>query len=88
MSIHDQLTSDTQSRHSQNVPLLDAVHASYLLSKSFQLNARTSVVVNSSHSSSSATPILDSSLGVKVWEHAKRRAEDNFILLQYVLGYY
>ncbi|CAJ0552629.1 Ff.00g007070.m01.CDS01 [Fusarium sp. VM40] len=82
MSIHDQLTSDTQPRHSRNIPLLDAIHASYLLSKSFQLDARTSVVVNSCHSTSSATPILDTSLGVKVWEHAKRRAEDNCILLQ------
>ncbi|KAH6950819.1 chitin synthase-domain-containing protein [Fusarium avenaceum] len=82
MSIHDQLTSDTQPRHSRNIPLLDAIHASYLLSKSFQLDARTSVIVNSSHSSSSATPILDTSLGAKVWEHAKRRAEDNCILLQ------
>lgn len=88
MSIHDQLTSDTQPRHSRNIPLLDAIHASYLLSKSFQLDARTSVIVNSSHSSSSATPILDTSLGAKVWEHAKRRAEDNCILLQYVLGWY
>ncbi|KIL86471.1 hypothetical protein FAVG1_10301 [Fusarium avenaceum] len=82
MSIHDQLTSDTQPRHSRNIPLLDAIHASYLLSKYFQLDARTSVVVNSCHSTSSPTPILNTSLGVKVWEHAKRRAEDNCILLQ------
>jgi chitin synthase len=87
MSIHDQLTSDTQPRHSRNLPLLEAVNASYLRSKCFQLDARTSVVVNSCHSSSSATPILDTSLGMKVWEHAKRRAEDNCILLQYVLSW-
>ncbi|KAH7257854.1 chitin synthase-domain-containing protein [Fusarium tricinctum] len=82
MSIHDQLTSDTQPRHNRNLPLLDAIRASYLRSRCFQLDARTSVVVNSCHSSSSATPILDTSLGMKVWEHAKRRAEDNCILLQ------
>ncbi|KAM6506948.1 hypothetical protein FALCPG4_018760 [Fusarium falciforme] len=71
-----------RSIHSTNVTLLNTIHTSYLHSKPYQLNARTSVVSNSWHTSSQAGPIVDTSLGEKVWEHARRRLENNCILLQ------
>ncbi|KAJ4078992.1 hypothetical protein NW760_015003 [Fusarium oxysporum] len=71
-----------RSIHRTNVTLLNAIHASYLHSKPYQLDARTSVVVNAWHTSSQAGPIVDTLLGEKVWEHARRRLENNCILLQ------
>ncbi|RSM05046.1 hypothetical protein CEP52_006488 [Fusarium oligoseptatum] len=71
-----------RSIHSTNVALLNAIHTSYLHSKPYQLDARTSVVVNAWHTSSQATPIVDTLLGEKVWEHARRRLENNCVLLQ------
>lgn len=74
-----------RSLHSTNVTLLNAIHTSYSHSKPYQLDARTSVVANAWHTSSQATPIVDTLLGEKVWEHARRRLENNCVLLQYVL---
>ncbi|RMJ16367.1 hypothetical protein CDV36_003964 [Fusarium kuroshium] len=71
-----------RSIHSTNVTLLNAIHTSYLHSKPYQLDARTSVVVNAWHTSSQATPIVDTLLGEKAWEHARRRLENNCVLLQ------
>lgn len=73
-----------RSIHSTNVTLLNAIHTSYLHSKPYQLDARTRVVANAWHTSSQATPIVDTLLGEKVWEHARRRLENNCVLLQYV----
>ncbi|KAJ4253433.1 hypothetical protein NW762_010591 [Fusarium torreyae] len=82
MAIQDQFPSGIKLVDSRTLALLDAIHTSYLQSKSFQLDTRTSVAVNSCRTSSSADLIVDRFLGVKVWEHARRRAEDNCILLQ------
>ncbi|EEU40607.1 uncharacterized protein NECHADRAFT_32764, partial [Fusarium vanettenii 77-13-4] len=71
-----------RSIHSTNVTLLNAIHTSYLHSKPYQLDARTSVVANAWHTSTQVTPIVDTSLGEKVWEHARRRLENNCVLLQ------
>ncbi|EWZ28070.1 myosin head, motor domain-containing protein [Fusarium oxysporum Fo47] len=71
-----------RSIHSTNITLLNAIHTSYLHSKPYQLDARTSVVANAWHTSSQATPIVDTVLGEKVWEHARRRLENNCVLLQ------
>lgn len=66
--------------------LLSALHNAYLSCSVYSLDAATSVVVNSGVGKAAAQPtgVFDEELGMRVWEHARRRAEDQTIVLTYV----
>ncbi|KXX81621.1 Chitin synthase 6 [Madurella mycetomatis] len=67
--------------------LLNAVHNIYLSSQPYQLDAGTSLVVNTWLTASQAGPdgrlggTVDPALAARAWEHARRRAEDGCIIL-------
>ncbi|KAL2754527.1 glycosyltransferase family 2 protein [Sodiomyces alcalophilus JCM 7366] len=67
--------------------LLNSIHNIYLSSQPYPLDAGTSVVVNTWLTASQpgrdgrAAATVDSSLGAKAWEHARRRAEDGCVVL-------
>lgn len=63
--------------------LLAALHNAYLSGTPFSLDAATTLVVNSGvgQSQSSFVGIYDEELGTRAWEHARRRAEDQTIVL-------
>ncbi|KAI5781412.1 chitin synthase-domain-containing protein [Geopyxis carbonaria] len=62
--------------------LLSALHNAYQSGTSYQLDAATTLVVNSgSQGSSSFHGVFDEELGMRAWEHARRRAEDQTIVL-------
>ncbi|ROT38740.1 chitin synthase [Sodiomyces alkalinus F11] len=67
--------------------LLNSIHNIYLSSQPYPLDAGTSVVVNTWLTAAQpghdgrAGGTVDSSLGAKAWEHARRRAEDGCIIL-------
>ena len=65
--------------------LLSALHNSYLSGSVYALDAATSVVVNAAagRGASQFVGILDEELGMRAWEHARRRAEDQTIVLAY-----
>lgn len=64
-----------------NVALLNAVHDAYLHAEPYPLDAKTSIVANTWHESNRKAPTIDSSLAARAWEHARRRIEDNCVLL-------
>ncbi|CAH0035910.1 unnamed protein product [Clonostachys rhizophaga] len=64
-----------------NVALLNAVHDAYLHAEPYPLDAKTSIVVNTWRESNRKAPTIDSSLAARAWEHARRRIEDNCVLL-------
>ena len=59
--------------------LLAALHNGYQTGVPYHVDASTTLVVNSNQHD--AKPVVDEGLGVKVWEHARRRAEDQTILI-------
>jgi chitin synthase len=63
--------------------LLSALHNAYLSGAVYPLDAATSVVVNASTGRAGAefVGIFDEELGMRAWEHARRRAEDQTIVL-------
>lgn len=66
--------------------LLSALHNAYLSGSVYPLDAATSVVVNSGagRDTSQYSAVFDEELGMRAWEHARRRAEDQTIVLTYV----
>ncbi|KAI0453631.1 glycosyltransferase family 2 protein [Xylaria acuta] len=67
--------------------LLNAIHNIYLSSQPYQLDAGSSVVVNTWLTATQVGPdgrsggTIDTSLAARAWEHARRRAEDGCIVL-------
>lgn len=74
-----------QSAQVSTTTLLNAVHNYYLASQAHQLDASTSVVVNTWLTAAQTGPTVDASLAARAWEHAIRRAEDGCVILGYVL---
>jgi chitin synthase len=76
-----------QSSQVSATTLLNAVHNIYLSSQPYQLDAGTSLVVNTWLTASQPGPTglvggtVDSDLVTRAWEHARRRAEDGCIIL-------
>ncbi|PFH62709.1 hypothetical protein XA68_12387 [Ophiocordyceps unilateralis] len=84
------LTGLTSLRHGEpnvhtaqvsTTTLLNAIHNIYLSSQSHQLDASTSLVVNTWLTASRGGPTVDASLATRAWEHARRRAEDGCVIL-------
>ena len=73
-----------QTAQVSTTTLLNAIHNIYLTSQAHQLDASTSLVVNTWLTASQGGPTVDASLATKAWEHARRRAEDGCIILRYV----
>lgn len=67
--------------------LLNALHAHYTTGQPYQLDAGTSLVVNTLLTATQSSPeghtgpTIDHELAVRAWEHARRRAEDGCIVL-------
>ncbi|KAI1272586.1 class V chitin synthase [Xylaria sp. FL0933] len=67
--------------------LLNAIHNIYLSSQPYQLDAGTSIVVDTWLTATQAGPdgrpggTVDPLLAARAWEHARRRAEDGCIVL-------
>ncbi|KAJ3457407.1 hypothetical protein MRS44_014548 [Fusarium solani] len=61
--------------------LLNAIHNIYLSSQPHQLDASTSLVVNTWLTAAQVGPTVDASLAARAWEHARRRAEDGCVIL-------
>lgn len=59
--------------------LLAALHNGYQSGVPYHVDASTTLVVNSNQHDSKL--VVDEGLGVKVWEHARRRAEDQTIFI-------
>ena len=66
--------------------LLNSIHNIYLSSQPYQLDAGTSLVVNTWLTASQPGPTglvggtVDADLVTRAWEHARRRAEDGCII--------
>ena len=56
--------------------LLNALHTFYTSGRAYQVDASTSLVVNTC-----ITTTVDRDLAARAWEHARRRAEDGCIVL-------
>lgn len=63
--------------------LLNAIHNIYLSSQPYQLDASTSLVVNTWLTAAQAGATVDPTLAARAWEHARRRAEDGCVILGY-----
>ncbi len=67
--------------------LLNAIHNIYLSSQPYQLDAGSSVVVDTWLTATQVGPdgrsggTIDARLAARAWEHARRRAEDGCIVL-------
>lgn len=70
-----------QAAQVSTTTLLNAIHNIYLSSQPYQLDASTSLVVNTWLTAAQSTPTIDPSLASRAWEHARRRAEDGCIIL-------
>lgn len=73
--------SGPQTAQVSTTTLLNAVHNIYLSSRPHELEASTSLVVNTWLTAVQSGPTVDASLAVRAWEHARRRAEDGCIVL-------
>lgn len=73
-------TGMTPSTAVSTATLLNALHAYYTSGQPYQLDAGTSLVINS-WCTAQAGGVIDRELAVKAWEHARRRAEDGCIVL-------
>ncbi|KAJ5539440.1 Chitin synthase 6 [Penicillium frequentans] len=78
------------SQHASQVStttLLNALHSFYTAGQPYQLDASTSLVVNTWVTAATILPdgrsgaTIDRDLAIRAWEHARRRAEDGCILL-------
>jgi chitin synthase len=80
-----------QSSQVSTTTLLNTIHNIYTSSQPYQLDASTSLVVNTWLTATQVDQdgrvggVVDAALAVRAWEHARRRAEDGCILLGYVL---
>ncbi|KAL2159426.1 hypothetical protein VTH06DRAFT_2431 [Thermothelomyces fergusii] len=76
-----------QQSQVSSTTLLNAIHNIYLSSQPYQLDAGTSLVVNTWLTASQPGPTgqvggtVDANLISRAWEHARRRAEDGCIIL-------
>ncbi|KAL2177126.1 glycosyltransferase family 2 protein [Thermothelomyces heterothallicus CBS 202.75] len=76
-----------QQSQVSSTTLLNSIHNSYLSSQPYQLDAGTSLVVNTWLTASQPGPTghvggtVDADLITRAWEHARRRAEDGCIIL-------
>ncbi|KAF3768175.1 family 2 glycosyltransferase [Cryphonectria parasitica EP155] len=76
-----------QSTQVSTTTLLNSIHNIYIEGQAYGLDASSSVVVNTWLTANPPPPnpptggTIDTSLGVKAWEHARRRAEDGAIIL-------
>ena len=78
-----------QPTQTTTTTLLNTLNSAYKNGRSYQLEASTSLVVNTWVNSKSIIDdriggTVDLELGRKAWEHARRRAEDGCIVLSYV----
>jgi chitin synthase len=70
--------------------LLNALHAHYTSGLPYQLDAGSSLAVNTWVTATQVGPdghsggTIDRELAVRAWEHARRRAEDGCIVLWFV----
>ncbi|OQE26709.1 hypothetical protein PENSTE_c005G01318 [Penicillium steckii] len=78
------------SQHATQVStttLLNALHSFYTAGQPYQLDASTSLVVNTWVTAATTLPdgrngaTIDRDLAIRAWEHARRRAEDGCIAL-------
>jgi chitin synthase len=78
-----------QSQQVSTTTLLNAIHTIYTSSQPYQLDASTSLCVNTWLTASQPDHdgrvggTVDGALASRAWEHARRRAEDGCILLGY-----
>jgi chitin synthase len=76
-----------QSTQVSTTTLLNAVHTIYTSAQPYRLDASTSLVVNTWLTAAQVDQdgktggTVDSSLAIRAWEHARRRAEDGCIIL-------
>ncbi|ROW14539.1 hypothetical protein VPNG_03193 [Cytospora leucostoma] len=76
-----------QSVQLSTTTLLNSVHNIYVESQPYHLDAGSSLVVNTWLTASPPPPnpstggVIDTTLGARAWEHARRRAEDGCIIL-------
>ncbi|KAI6780445.1 Chitin synthase-like protein [Emericellopsis cladophorae] len=73
--------SGPQTAQVSTTTLLNSVHNIYLSSRPHELEASTSLVVNTWLTAVQHGPTVDSSLAARAWEHARRRAEDGCVVL-------
>lgn len=77
-----------QATQVSTTTLLNGIHNIYLSSQPYQLDAGTSLVVNTWLTASQPGPgghpggTVDTALAARAWEHARRRAEDGCIILR------
>ncbi|KAI1765508.1 glycosyltransferase family 2 protein [Hypoxylon sp. FL1150] len=76
-----------QSSQVSTTTLLNGIHNIYMSSQPYQLDAGTSLVVNTWLTATQMGPdgrtggTVDTTLAARAWEHARRRAEDGCIIL-------
>ncbi|ROW02350.1 hypothetical protein VSDG_02612 [Cytospora chrysosperma] len=76
-----------QSVQVSTTTLLNSIHNIYVESQPYHLDAGSSVVVNTWLTANPPPPnpstggTIDTTLGARAWEHARRRAEDGCIIL-------
>ncbi|KAI9733812.1 MAG: hypothetical protein M1818_007079 [Claussenomyces sp. TS43310] len=76
-----------QSSQVSTTTVLNTVHSIYTSSQPYQLDASTSLVVNTWLTATQVNRdgrtggVIDASLAARAWEHARRRAEDGCIIL-------
>ncbi|QGI85302.1 hypothetical protein CEK25_012031 [Fusarium fujikuroi] len=70
-----------QAAQVSTTTLLNAIHNIYLSSQPYQLDASTSLVVNTWLTAAQAGATVDATLAARAWEHARRRAEDGCVIL-------
>ena len=80
-----------QSSQVSTTTLLNTIHNIYTSSQPYQLDASTSVVVNTwvtanqpDHEGRTGG-VVDAALSARAWEHSRRRAEDQCIVLGYAI---
>ncbi|XHG02064.1 hypothetical protein AWENTII_005427 [Aspergillus wentii] len=79
--------SPQQASQVSTTTLLNALHSFYTSGQPYQLDASTSLVVNTWLTATRTTPdgrtggTIDRELALRAWEHARRRAEDGCIVL-------
>lgn len=82
-----------QSSQVSTTTLLNALHNTYTSSQPYQLDASTSLVVNTWLTATQVDHegrvggVVDAALAARAWEHARRRAEDGCIMLGYGCHY-
>ncbi|EEP81671.1 chitin synthase 6 [Uncinocarpus reesii 1704] len=76
-----------QAQQVSTTTLLNALHSFFLSGQPYQLDAATSIVVNTALTATTPGPngelggTIDADLARRAWEHARRRAEDGCVVL-------